>query len=257
MTLNYAFLVRLAARHVPPPARLLDFGCGGGEIIDLALAAGYDATGVDTYQNVWEQYAHARDRLAGRALRIEPGPPLPVADATFDIALSNQVFEHIAPLPEVAAELARVIKPGGLLIAMFPTREIIREPHLLAPFVHWPRNGGPAQRRLLALSHRLGLHNMGRHGNPRTDRTTWVASAIHSLRHDMAYRTVPEAIAAFAPGFTLHTRHEADFLADRLAHSRLRPLAPLARIPILEPALRHLAVRAAGVVLVLRRTKEA
>lgn len=257
MSLNYAFLVRLAARHVPPPACLLDFGCGGGEILDLALAAGYDATGVDTYRNVWEQYAHARDRLAGRALQIDPGKPLPFADATFDIALSNQVFEHIEPLPEVAAELARVIKPGGRLIAMFPTREIIREPHLFAPFVHWLETGSPAQRRLLALCHALGLHNENRHTNTPSPRATWVANAMDSLRHDMAYRTVPQAIAAFAPHFTLAARHEAHFIADRLAHSRLRALAPLARLPLLEPLLRRLAVRAAGAVLVLERSKEA
>jgi hypothetical protein len=40
--------------------------------------------------------------------------------AVFDVVVSNEVFEHIPDLPRGLTELARVLKPGGVLLATFP-----------------------------------------------------------------------------------------------------------------------------------------
>lgn len=45
---------------------------------------------------------------------------LTYTDHSFDIAISNEVFEHLPDLPASLRELARVIRPGGTLIATFP-----------------------------------------------------------------------------------------------------------------------------------------
>ena len=56
--------------------------------------------------------------------QIEPGGPLPFGDETFDLVLADYVLEHVSrtDAPAVAAELARVLKPGGWLTARTPNR---------------------------------------------------------------------------------------------------------------------------------------
>ncbi len=53
---------------------------------------------------------------------IAPAHPLPFADATFDLIVSDSTFEHVADAAGVACELDRVLKPGGWLCARTPNR---------------------------------------------------------------------------------------------------------------------------------------
>jgi SAM-dependent methyltransferase len=96
---------------------VLDFGCGCGRVArhwaDLQGPAlhGADASG----------------RLAGwcdaqlpfmRAIEIDPHPPLPYASREFDFAYALSVLTHLSEEAgrTWAAELVRVLKPGGLLL---------------------------------------------------------------------------------------------------------------------------------------------
>ncbi len=54
---------------------------------------------------------------------------LPYADGSFDAALCTEVIEHIADHEVAAAELARVLKPGGVLIASVPLRPAPFDPN--------------------------------------------------------------------------------------------------------------------------------
>jgi SAM-dependent methyltransferase len=248
MSLNYRFILKLAAKHCPPPARLLDFGCGAGEVVDLALQAGFDSWGIDTFDDVWEQYGHAAGKSEGRIIHTIAGEPLPFDDQSFDIVVSNQVFEHIEDPRPVVREVARVLRRRGLIVAMFPTREVIIEPHLRAPFVHWFRTGSTAQKRFLRLWHVLRLCNA-----PDLPRDHWVEFEMESLRRRIFYRNERNTLAMFAPSFQLVARGEADFIADRVLHSRaLRWCHPLLAQQIFEPIVRWACMRLAGVVLVLR-----
>lgn len=53
---------------------------------------------------------------------IEPGAPLPFEDEKFDLIVSDYVFEHVADPVPVAAELSRVLKPEGWIIARTPNK---------------------------------------------------------------------------------------------------------------------------------------
>jgi SAM-dependent methyltransferase len=75
-------------------------------------------------------------------------------DACFDVALCNDVFEHVPALDAVLAELARVLRPGGVLLATFPfaynhqdtiVKAVARggEIHHLAPPEHHPNPVDP------------------------------------------------------------------------------------------------------------------
>lgn len=51
-----------------------------------------------------------------------PGAPLPLDDASFDLIVSDHTFEHVDDPAHVAAELSRVLRPGGWLCARTPNR---------------------------------------------------------------------------------------------------------------------------------------
>ncbi|QYF94923.1 methyltransferase domain-containing protein [Massilia sp. PAMC28688] len=97
-----------------PGTRMLDVGCGAGQIAIPAAQAGVDVTGVDIASNLIE---HARRRAATDNVRarFEEGDAemLPFPDASFDVVVSL-IGAMFAPRPElVARELIRVCRPGG------------------------------------------------------------------------------------------------------------------------------------------------
>ena len=101
---------------IEPGTRLLDVGCGAGQLALIAARAGAEVTGCDISTNWLEK---ARDRAASEGLNItfEEGDAesLPYENGQFDavVSLFGAMF---APRPElVAAELTRVCKPGGII----------------------------------------------------------------------------------------------------------------------------------------------
>jgi ubiquinone/menaquinone biosynthesis C-methylase UbiE len=106
-----AWLQRL---EVGPGTRMLDVGCGAGQIAIPAARAGADVTGVDIASNL---IAHARERAArdGVKAHFDEGDAEQLAypDASFNLVVSL-IGAMFAPRPDlVAAELLRVCSPGG------------------------------------------------------------------------------------------------------------------------------------------------
>ena len=108
-----SFIARLA---IAPGSKVLDIACGTGNTAIPAARAGAIVTGVDIAANLLVQ---ARERAAAEGLSVQfdegDAEQLPYADASFDVAVS-MFGAMFAPRPAlVASELARVLKPGGLL----------------------------------------------------------------------------------------------------------------------------------------------
>jgi 2-polyprenyl-3-methyl-5-hydroxy-6-metoxy-1,4-benzoquinol methylase len=107
------FYQRLA---IEPGARLLDVGCGAGQIALIAARAGAKVTGCDIATN-WLEQARTRAATEGLEITFEEGDAesLPYKDAQFDAVIS-MFGAMFAPRPElVAAELTRVCRPGGTI----------------------------------------------------------------------------------------------------------------------------------------------
>jgi arsenite methyltransferase len=110
-------LVRAAVGAQPGDA-VLDVGCGPGFYVAELLeevGPGGRVVGVD-----------GSDAMLGLAARRNAGfdnvefieadaTSLPVAEASFDAALSVQVLEYVADVPAALAEIRRALKPGGRL----------------------------------------------------------------------------------------------------------------------------------------------
>jgi SAM-dependent methyltransferase len=247
VSLNYDFMVRLAAKYAPPPRHLLDFGCGAGGLVQAALDAGYDAEGVDTYQSGWGAF-RADDALRERVHAVTPGAALPFSDGRFDVVISNQVFEHVADMPAALAEIARVLKPGGVMIASMPMSECLMENHLMSPFVHWfkhPSTGGDLALQVIGA---LGL---------RKDRDVpleqWMNHSRAFLQNDVIYRPREAYRDMFAKAFVLKAEEEPAWLRERMARNKFA--RPLASAPAaLDSLLRTVTRRLASAVFVFERS---
>jgi SAM-dependent methyltransferase len=135
-----------ACRRARPdrrPLRVLDVGCGRGEMVAQLLHDGWSAWGcdaVEAYINRGVAYL-TRAGLPTDRLRMCTPTQLPFDTGTFDVVVSNQVLEHVTDLGALAGELARVSAPHARGLHVFPGRRILTEPHLGIPLVHWLRPG--------------------------------------------------------------------------------------------------------------------
>lgn len=100
--------------------KLLDVGSGRGRSLRYTepfnLQHRIEWHGVD----LESQRAHKPEHWASLTdLDVESG--LPFDDAAFDIAICEQVLEHLQNPTKVLQDMARILKPGGLIIAGVPT----------------------------------------------------------------------------------------------------------------------------------------
>jgi SAM-dependent methyltransferase len=98
------------------PGLLLDVSCGKGRFLDSARRAGWTVVGVDP---VFGQVAAARARY-GVPVCVAGATSLPFEAGTFDVATAWHCLEHSESPLGMLGEVARVLKPGGLLVVEVP-----------------------------------------------------------------------------------------------------------------------------------------
>jgi SAM-dependent methyltransferase len=207
----------------PSGAAVLDFGCGDGAVVEALGDRGLDAWGCDV----------VLERETARLRLIAERPyALPFADASFDLVVSDQVFEHVQDQDAAFSEISRVMRSSAASLHVFPPRWRLREAHTYVPF------GGAVRRRgWLDLWARAGVRNEFQQDLPAqevarlndqflTAHTNYpsrraLRNTAHRYFHDV--RFVEAALIGCAPG-------------------RIRKLAPVA--PVLAGAYSGLRSRA-------------
>lgn len=159
--------------HLAPGASLVDVGSGPGSItIDFARRLGVEHVlgidGAETAVLVARESAEA----AGLDVRFEQGDlyALPLADDSVDIAHAHQVLQHIGDPVGALREMARVVRPGGVVAARDQDAAGVLIHPLSPELARWLElsvsiplaNGGEARagRRLLQWAHAAGLEDV-------------------------------------------------------------------------------------------------
>ena len=120
---------------ITPDSVILDFGCGEGhrtyQLRDLGYrhAFGYNK---DNYMNQANP-VRVRQEADREWFRFSSDGVLPWPDGTFDLILSDHVFEHVHDQETAFREIYRVLKPGGVCINVLPAKWYLIEPHLKVP----------------------------------------------------------------------------------------------------------------------------
>lgn len=101
-------------RYMDPQTRLLEAGCGTGLVLGRLAPHAKLAVGVDLSSGMLKK-AHERKLTVVQGSVTQ----LPLADASFDLVCSFKVLAHVEAIEEAMREFARVLRPGGRLLAEF------------------------------------------------------------------------------------------------------------------------------------------
>ena len=162
--------------------RVIDCGCGAGEYVRALTALGADTWGIEYSA---EKIGEAQ-RLGGLAEgRVAVGDieAIEFADDHFDIALVNEVLEHVPRDDRGIREVHRILKPGGVALIFSPNRLYPFETHGVSlrsgakvphyvPFVpyvpvrlglfeYWARNYWPWELRRLVRAGGFSIEHWG------------------------------------------------------------------------------------------------
>lgn len=108
----------LLQRFASPPGAFFEIGPGHGTLGELAVAAGWQYTAVETSRILIGV-------LRGKGLNVLEAwtPPMPMADATADVVYADQVLEHMRGIDDArqfTAEALRSLRPGGHFFVVEP-----------------------------------------------------------------------------------------------------------------------------------------
>jgi SAM-dependent methyltransferase len=109
------------AIHVPAGGRVLDVGCGTGNLARAANAADLRVTACDISAEMLGRAAAADPGRAVEWVHLDPlWLRLPFESATFDAVVAASVLEYVGQPGTVLSECARVLRPGGIVLCTVP-----------------------------------------------------------------------------------------------------------------------------------------
>lgn len=216
MDVNYRYFIHYVLAS--GARRVLDYGCGRGELVTELRRRGVDCYGTEVFYGGGSYDSPELTALIdeGAVKHFREDEPVPFPDGTFDLIISNQVLEHVSALDIVVAELDRLLADGGRMYHHFPSREVLREGHIGIPLAH--RFPPGRARRLYTLALRTAGLGYYKGESPRE----WTARKLEWLDAYTHYRPYSEIRRAFA-GYVLVGR-EADYCRFRAEGRRIRPL---------------------------------
>jgi ubiquinone/menaquinone biosynthesis C-methylase UbiE len=106
---SYRYRKRMVAKHVPSQGRILDIGSGTAPVSpDMRRTVLCDLS------------AEAMRNVECESKVVASITAMPFENASFDYVLCSEVLEHVSEDDKAIAELRRVLRPGGVLVATVP-----------------------------------------------------------------------------------------------------------------------------------------
>jgi ubiquinone/menaquinone biosynthesis C-methylase UbiE len=122
------FALEMVETGVSGASKILDAGCGTGEMAEQLIRRGHEVWGLDISEPM---IRYARERCGLSRFQLGDIEHLPFRDNTFDAVVCLGVLEYLDTDERVLSELLRVIKPGG--------RAVISTPNAICPLYHVDR----------------------------------------------------------------------------------------------------------------------
>lgn len=100
-----------------PGDRVLDVGCGRGHLVNALRSVGIDAEGIDLNPN-------AAEVAMVPQVKTMSATSLDYVDGYFDAIVSFHAVEHIPDVRAALGEMARVVRPGGKVLLIYPAEPV-------------------------------------------------------------------------------------------------------------------------------------
>jgi len=192
---HFLNIISDAMSPVEQDAVILDFGCGGGELVSAFNHLGYTAFGCDVKLNEETGAADSDKNELIREIQLHPYR-LPFEDNTFDVVVSDQVFEHVQDYPAALSEIKRILKPGGMGVHVFPSRYKFIEPHAYVPLATVFRSYWWLQ--VWAL---LGIRNSYQKGVSSTEAATRNFNYLRDHTNYLKKSEIREYVESYFPNY--------------------------------------------------------
>lgn len=217
-------LLKQRGGGIAPETDILDFGSGGGKLVRWLLSEGYSACGVDFY----EGKDAFKEMLETGHFKPVQGDPyiIPHEDESFDLVISQNVFEHVLDFDAVVSEIARVTRSGGYGVHLFPPGTALIEGHINVPLAGciqrywWIKLWSPFARWMDARGAGESGGAISAEGDIALRKFTWIKEHTNYLPHGVIRQKFGEHFS------------EVNFLDTELFMfwpGRLRKFAPLVR----------------------------
>ena len=117
------------ARQLGLHRSVLDVACGEGYGSAMLAESADRVVGVDISAEAIRHAGNRYGHLANLEFITASCDSLPFPDASFDLAISFETIEHIETQPAFIAELARVLRPDGVLLLSSPNKRLYSDAH--------------------------------------------------------------------------------------------------------------------------------
>ncbi|MBI4445044.1 MAG: methyltransferase domain-containing protein [Acidobacteria bacterium] len=124
----------------PQKIRLLDLGCGSGLITQFFYAKGFRVEGADISEEIIrhnrERFPHLTFDVVSETYRLAR------PDGFYDAIFCSEVIEHVYEVELFFREVARLLRPGGMLILTTPYHGLIK--NLLIALLFFDKHFDPS-----------------------------------------------------------------------------------------------------------------
>jgi SAM-dependent methyltransferase len=217
MHVNYEYVLNFIRNHSKDSSLSLDYGCGKAEIIVAGRKEELSIFGADIFYKGGERKNEVKKLgLLGSMVREIQNNRIDFPDNYFDLIVSNQVLEHVVDFDIVLSEMNRVLKPGGIILSIFPSKEVWREGHCGIPFLHKFPKGGPLRIYYTFILRSFGMgYNKGA-----KSKWEWSREWCNYIDNYTHYRTKKIIIENFKKYFANISFCEYNYILFRLKHNR-------------------------------------